>query len=122
MNLTAVVSPETEKKKEKDKKTRSGKEKLKLKKNSRAQSLPPSAVVSEVALSTFPGARRSTQLRKTYIETSKTYFCSSSCVFLFVWKRERWRKEERRRWLSFLGVSLGVAKRCSLDSLFSTYG
>ena len=44
----------------------------------RAQSLPPGDVVSLVAFETSAGARGSIQLRKTYIETSKTYFCSSS--------------------------------------------
>jgi hypothetical protein len=53
-------------------------EKKKL--NLRAQSLPPGAVVSAVAFATSTGALGSIQLRKTYMEMSKTYLCSSSCL------------------------------------------
>ena len=56
--------------------------------NARAQSLPPGAVVSAVAFATSPGALGSTQLRKTYKDTSKTYFFSSSCLFCFSFFRE----------------------------------
>lgn len=51
-----------------------------MKDNARAQSLPPSAVVSLVALETSCGALGSTQLRNKNMETSKTYFFSSSCL------------------------------------------
>lgn len=72
------------------------------KKNARAQSLPPSAVVSLVALATSCGALGSTQLRKKYAETSKTYFFSSSCcICVFQGFREEPLEEKKTSFFKY---------------------